>query len=49
MGLFKSDLYRSFVVGFALGAVIMIGTLNESARSQIAAEILPSALAAAVK
>ena len=28
MGLFKSDLYRSFVVGFAIGAVAVYSTLG---------------------
>jgi hypothetical protein len=49
MGLFKPDLYRSFAIGFALGAVLLIGTLDDGARSQIAAKIIPGALAAVVK
>ncbi|MDE2435192.1 MAG: hypothetical protein KGM49_02925 [Sphingomonadales bacterium] len=28
MGLFKPDLYRSFAVGFALGAVALLATMG---------------------
>lgn len=28
MGLFKADFYRSFGIGFALGALIVFGTLG---------------------
>lgn len=28
MGLFRSDFYRSFAIGFSLGAMIVFGTLG---------------------
>ena len=46
MGLFKRDLYRSFAVGFALGAVALFVTLGDDQRGQIAAKVIPSAYAA---
>ena len=32
MGLFKSDLYRSFAIGFVLGAAALVATLRQSCR-----------------
>ena len=49
MGLFKSDLYRSFAIGFALGAAALFVTIGDTARTQIADNFLPSASAATVK
>lgn len=47
MGLFTSDLYRSFAVGFALGAAVLFVTMGDTARTDLAARIVPSAYAAA--
>lgn len=42
MGLFKPDLYRSFAVGFALGAAIVVWQVAP----QMAGELIPQAHAA---
>lgn len=31
MGLFKADFYRSFAIGFALGAVVVFSMLGDAA------------------
>ncbi len=49
MGLFKSDLYRSFGVGFALGAVALFASMSGSARADLAGQIIPHANAAVIK
>ncbi len=49
MGLFKSDLYRSFAIGFALGAAALFVTMGDDARTRIAGSVLPAAIAAPVK
>lgn len=49
MGLFKSDLYRSFGIGFALGAVALFGSLSGTARADLAAKVIPAAHAAVIK
>ena len=49
MGLFQSDLYRSFAIGFALGAAALFVTVGDKARTQIASNVLPAAIAAPVK
>jgi hypothetical protein len=46
MGLFTSDLYRSFAAGFALGAALLFASLGDSQRAEFAARVIPSALAA---
>ena len=43
MGLFKPDLYRSFAVGFLIGAAILGANLGGEGRSQIAAQYAPAA------
>ena len=45
MGLFKPDLYRSFAIGFALGAVVVFGVLGANVGS-IANGVAPAAEAA---
>lgn len=49
MGLFKSDFYRCFVVGFAVGAVLVVATTDGSAGSQLREGIMPIADAASTK
>jgi hypothetical protein len=49
MGLFKSDLYRSFAVGFALGAVAVFATLGSWAGDELSGNVVPSAIAAPVR
>lgn len=46
MGLFKPDLYRSFAVGFALGAVALFASLGDAQRTELAVRVVPSAQAA---
>lgn len=41
MGLFKADFYRSFAIGFALGAVAVFAMLGEAA-----SPVVPVAVAA---
>lgn len=48
MGLFTPDLYRSFAIGFALGAVALMVTIGGDARAQLVDAVLPTAHAAAV-
>lgn len=43
MGLFKTDLYRSFAVGFALGALALFATMD------FGPKVSSSAVAATVK
>lgn len=45
MGLFKPDLYRSFGIGFALGAVLVALQLGPSLKD----ELLPAAQAETVE
>ena len=45
MGLFKPDLYRSFGIGFALGAVLVVLQLSPSMRE----DLLPAAQAETVE
>ena len=47
MGLFKPDLYRSFAVGFAIGAVIVFSALGIQPVQTIADGVAPPAEAAA--
>lgn len=37
MGLFKSDLYRSFAIGFLIGTAGLVATMGVEARAQIVA------------
>ena len=45
MGLFKPDFYRSFAIGFALGAVAVFGSLGSSAMNTM----VPQAVAASAR
>lgn len=47
MGLFKSDLFRSFGIGFVLGAVLLIGSLWAQSEEGISGKVIPKAEAAA--
>jgi hypothetical protein len=49
MGLFTSDLYRSFGIGFVLGAVALFVALNGEARTELVGKPIPSAYAAGSK
>ncbi len=49
MGLFKSDLFRSLALGFALGAVIVFSALGINPSSNLANGVAPSAEAAAAR
>ena len=49
MGLFKPDLYRSFAIGFALGAVALFATIGGTGRAALVDSIMPSAVAAPVR
>ncbi len=47
MGLFKADLYRSFAIGFALGAAVLVATMGF--RGDAAGNgVIPAAAAAPV-
>ena len=46
MGLFKPDFYRSFAIGFALGAVVVFTTLGGGTGGNIANGVVPAAVAA---
>ncbi len=37
MGLFKSDLYRSFAIGFLIGTAGLVATMGVEARAQTVA------------
>ena len=39
MGLFRKDLYRSFLVGFLIGTAGLAASIGGDARSQIVAEV----------
>ncbi|GAA4762104.1 hypothetical protein [Novosphingobium ginsenosidimutans] len=47
MGLFKSDLYRSFGLGFVLGAVLLVGSVWAQSEDGISGKVIPKAEAAA--
>jgi hypothetical protein len=49
MGLFKRDLYRSFLVGFAIGAVAVYSTLGIGGAPDLSGSVVPSAIAAPVE
>jgi hypothetical protein len=46
MGLFNSQFYRSFVIGFALGAVALFASVGSDDQTAMASRVIPSALAA---
>jgi len=47
MGLFKPDLFRSFAIGFAVGAVIVFSSFGIDIGRSIADNVAPPAEAAA--
>jgi hypothetical protein len=49
MELFKPNFYRFFVVGFAVGAVLVVATTDGSAGSQLREGIMPVADAASTE
>jgi hypothetical protein len=46
MGLFKPDLYRSFALGFALGAAALVGGMIAQSEQGLAGQVIPAAEAA---
>lgn len=46
MGLFKPDFFRSLALGFAAGAVLVLGTLGIGGIGDVANEVVPRASAA---
>ena len=49
MGLFKADLYRSFAIGFALGALVLFASIGDQSQSMLAGKVIPSAQAATTR
>jgi len=43
MGLFKADFYRFFTIGFALGALIVVATMDNNVGNEIANGVVPAA------
>ena len=39
MGMFKSDLYRSFLVGFLIGCAGLVASMSGDARAQVTSAI----------
>jgi hypothetical protein len=46
MGLFKSDLYRSFALGFVLGSAVLLGGMMAQSDAGLAGQVIPKAEAA---
>jgi len=46
MVLFKSDLTRSFAIGFALGCAALFAVLGSPFQTSLTAQVIPSATAA---
>jgi len=46
MALLKSDLTRSFAIGFALGAAVLFAAMGSPFQSSLADQVIPSATAA---
>ncbi|HEY0960493.1 MAG TPA: hypothetical protein VGE05_14670 [Novosphingobium sp.] len=46
MGLFKADLYRSFAIGFAAGALMVLGAIGFETVGGFSGDIVPAASAA---
>jgi hypothetical protein len=46
MGLFKPDLYRSFALGFALGAAALLAGMSAQSERGLAGQVIPAAEAA---
>lgn len=49
MGLFKPDLFRSFAIGFAIGAAALGATLAIPSNQSLAGHVIPTAEAAPAK
>lgn len=49
MGLFKPDLYRSFAIGFAIGAAMLVAGVSVEALAHRAHASEPAAQAAPIK
>jgi hypothetical protein len=48
MALFKSDLTRSFAIGFALGCAALFAVLGSPFQTSLSQQVIPSATAAPV-
>lgn len=46
MGLFKPDFFRSFAIGFALGAVVVFGTVSGNSGNVFTGGVVTAAVAA---
>jgi hypothetical protein len=46
MGLFKPDFYRSFAIGFALGAVVVFGSMGLNGSGPFTGAVAPTSNAA---
>lgn len=46
MSLFKSDLYRSFGIGFVLGTLALVGVMMAQGRTPVSGQMIPAAQAA---
>lgn len=46
MGLFKADFFRSFAIGFAVGAALLAGVMSTRPDSPTAGQFIPAATAA---
>jgi len=47
MGLFKADFYRFFTIGFAVGAVLVVATMEGNVGTDIVNGVVPAAEAQA--
>ena len=43
MGLFRKDLYHSFLIGFLIGTAGLAASIGGEARAEIVAQVLPGA------
>ena len=46
MGLFRSDLYRSFAIGFVLGCTALLAVMGSPFKKSLAEQMIPAATAA---
>jgi hypothetical protein len=46
VGLLKPDFYRFFIIGFAAGALLVVGTVGIGGAGDVAHSVVPSAIAA---
>jgi hypothetical protein len=46
MGLFKTDFYRFFAIGFGAGALLVLVTMGINGANEVAQGVVPSAVAA---